>query len=99
MPFNFKSAIGSILVNLALPALKSYGATALKTWLQTFHDENPKVYAEILNGLYPVIDVQLEDYVKGTDTTIDDDLVATLKKVIEESAAANGLVLVNLDND
>jgi hypothetical protein len=89
--------IGNLVVKWVMPLVKDRGAEALKDLLQDMHDAHPLWYNQTLVGAYPLIDVQLEDFVKTTGTKIDDELVALLKKVLEESAAANSIELPNLD--
>lgn len=89
--------IGSWLVKLGLPFIEKQGKAAFVNLLQDMHDAHPTEYKQALVGLYPVIDVQLEDYVKSTPSKVDDRVVADLKAALEESAAANSITLPNLD--
>lgn len=95
MAFNFKD----IFFNILLPFILKQGKAELKTLLQKFHDQNPQQYTQVITGAYPLIDLQLENFVKTTGTTVDDDVVVKLKQVLEESAADNGITLQNLDQD
>lgn len=99
MPFNLKEFLNGILVNMALPGLKTYGSAEFTKFLQKMHDLNPKIYSQALTIGYPLIDIQIEDFVKTTKTEVDDELVTELKKVIEKSALDNGITLPNLDMD
>jgi len=95
MAFN----LGDILVKWVLPLVETKGKEALYDLLQKLHDTDVKSYTQLVTGVYPLIDVQLEDYAKKTKTTIDDDVVDDLKSTIEKSAKANSVILPNLDDD
>ena len=60
---------------------------------------NPEAYQVVLTSLYSPIDVYLEAAVQRTETPIDDAVVSGLMTAIEDAAAADGIVLPNLDED
>lgn len=93
MKFNF----GNIIVDWVLPLVEKRGKAAFIVLLNDWYAKHPASYTQVLMGGYPLIDVQLEDYVKTTKTTVDDDIVKDLKEAIETSALTNGLSLPNLD--
>jgi hypothetical protein len=93
MPFN----LGNVLVDWVLPLVEKVGKAGFIKMLNNWYTTHPLSYTQVLMGGYPLIDVQLEDYVKTTKTTVDDDLVADLKSALESSAATNGITLPNLD--
>lgn len=53
----------------------------------------------ILTTLYPIVDIELEGITKKSKTKYDDPFTNAFKKAIEQSAAACGLSLQNLDTD
>ena len=87
----------NFLIKWLLPLIETTGAVELLKLLQGLHDAHPASYKTAIVAIYPVIDVQVEDYVKTTKTTIDDEIIAKLKGVLEQSAAVNGVILPNLD--
>lgn len=95
MAFN----LGDILVNWVLPLVQTKGKQALVELLQKLHDTDVVSYTQLVTGVYPLIDLQLENYTKKSKTQIDDRVVNDLKAAVEESAAANGVTLPNLDTD
>lgn len=95
MAFNLKE----MLVRFILPTIVNLGSEELLKLLQKLHDDNRQQYIQLVTGAYPLIDIQLENLVKTTGTNIDDDIVLKLKRVVEDSASANGVELSNLDED
>lgn len=95
MAFN----LGDILVNWVLPLVQTKGKQALVELLQKLHDTDVVSYTQLVTGVYPLIDLQLENYTKKSKTQIDDKIVNDLKGAVEESAAVNSVVLPNLDTD
>lgn len=93
MSFNLKN----LLVKWVLPQVEKLGEDGLEEVLQDLHDSHPAWYSQTLIQGYPLIDVQLEDYVKSTGKKVPMEVVAILKKGLEESAAANNITLPNLD--
>lgn len=87
------------LINTFSGAIKSLLKTRLLAALAALKLKDEKAYRTALVGLYPVIDVQLEDVTDKTKTKADDVLVDAIKEAMEESAAANGVTLPNLDQD
>jgi hypothetical protein len=87
------------LINLFSNAIKDLLKVRLVAALAALKLKDEKAYKTVLVSLYPVIDVQLEDVTDKTKTKADDVIVDGIKEAMEESAAANGVVLPNLDND
>jgi len=85
------------ILNLFSNAIKDLLKLRLLAALAALKVKDPKAYATVVTSLYPVIDVQLEDITDKTKTKADDVIVDALKETLEESAAANGIVLANLD--
>ena len=84
-------------VKILLPVIINTGESEATLWLQKYHDFHPQGFTQILLAFYPVIDVQFEDYAKETKSTVDDEVVARLKSLLEKLALANGITLPNLD--
>lgn len=55
--------------------------------------------ATVLQTLYVIVDKELEEIAKTTETDKDDIAVAGLKKAIENVAKENDITLLNADND
>lgn len=89
----------NFLIKFLLPLIETTGETELLSLLQKMHDTHQAWYAQLIVAVYPAIDVQLEGYTTSTKSTIDDDIVARLKRVLETSAKVNGVTLPNLDKD
>ena len=87
------------LISWLLPLIEKVAETELLKLLQSLHDTHQAAYTQLLIGVYPLIDVQLEDYVATTGNKVDDEIVAKLKSILEQSAAANNVTLPNLDGD
>lgn len=87
------------LINTFSNAIKSLLKDRLAAVLAALKAKDEKAYRTTLASLYPIIDVQLEDITDKTKTKADDVLVDAFKEALEESAAANGVTLPNLDND
>lgn len=87
------------LLNTFSGAIKSLLKTRLSAALAALKAKDEKAYRTVLASLYPVIDVQLEDITDKSKTKADDVIVDAIKESMEESAAANGVTLPNLDND
>jgi len=87
------------LVGIFSGAIKTLLKERVVAALAALYAKDPKAYNTALTGLYPVIDVQLEDITDKTKTKADDILVDALKEAIEQSAATHGLTLPNLDQD
>lgn len=87
----------NFLIKWLLPLIETTAATELVVLLQQWHDGHPATYSQFLVAFYPLIDVQLENYVKSTGKKVPIEIVTKLKSVIEQSAAANLLPLPNLD--
>lgn len=87
----------NFLIKWLLPLIENTGETALLEMLQKMHDTNLQSYTQLVTGAYPVIDVQLENYAKSSKSTIDDEVVKRLKRVLETSAASNNVALPNMD--
>lgn len=77
-----KMVLKSVLLDMALPALKA---------------KDPKAYAVALAAIYGPIDVYLEEIVHKTDTKIDDAVVEALMESIEEAARKDGIPLPDID--
>lgn len=89
----------NFLVKWLLPLIENTAETGLLGLLQNLHDTHPASYVQLVTGAYPLIDVQLENYAKESKSKIDDEVAARLKRVLEQSAAANNVTLPNLDAD
>jgi hypothetical protein len=87
------------LVGIFSGAIKQLLKERLIAALAALKAKDEKAYKTVLTSLYPVVDVQLEDITDKTKTKADDILVDGLKEAMEESAAANGVTLPNLDSD
>ena len=87
------------LVGIFSGAIKTLIKERLIAALAALKAKDEKAYRTALTGLYPVIDVQLEDITDKTKTKADDVVVDAIKEAMEESAAANGVTLPNLDQD
>lgn len=85
------------LLKWVLPLVENAGQVALVAMLQGLCDAHKDSYVQLITGVYPLIDVQLEDYAKSTSTKVDDEVVTKLKNAMEQSALANGVTLPNLD--
>ena len=85
------------IVNLFGKAIKDLIKARMIVALAALKLKDEKAYKTVLTSLYPVIDVQLEDVTDKTKTGADDMLVDGIKEAMEESAAASGIVLPNLD--
>jgi hypothetical protein len=86
-------------LNIFSKAIKNLIKERLIAALSALKAKDEKAYKTVLVGLYPVIDVQLEDITDKTKTQADDVIVDGMKEAMEESAAANSIILPNLDND
>jgi len=86
-------------LNMFSKAIKNLIKERLIAALAALKAKDEKAYKTVLVSLYPVIDVQLEDITDKTKTQADDVVVDALKESMEESAAANGVSLPNLDSD
>lgn len=89
----------NFLIKFLLPLIETTAETELLSLLQKMHDTHPAWFAQLIIAVYPAIDVQLENYTASTKSTIDDDIVQRLKRVLETAAAANKITLPNLDKD
>lgn len=82
--------------------LAEYTAKGIERARQILEDSYSKS-AELTTNLlmigYPFVDTIIEDWAKKTKTPYDDQLVVTLKTLLEEFAASKGLTLPNLDAD
>lgn len=87
----------NFLFQMLLPTFIAFGKAATITFGQKMHDAHPESFKVVLNGLYPIIDVELEKYAAETANKVDDEVVADLKEVCEKLAEANGIKLPNLD--
>lgn len=86
------TAFQTFLINLVLPGLEQAGQTFLVQALQKFHDEKPELYkASIVAGY--VFTKPLLDYVKQSETKIDDGFVEAISEAIVMSASTNGIDL------
>jgi len=85
------------LIKWLLPLIEKLAANELVSLLQEWHDGHPATYTQFLLAFYPVIDIQLENYVQSTGKKVPIEIVQKLKGALEKSAAANGLTLPNLD--
>jgi hypothetical protein len=93
------SKIGEIIASAVVPILANVGKDKLVEVLDKLKEQNESTYKTTIISLYPIVDLQLEGVTDKTKTNIDDLFVDALKGAIEESAAKNGLVLQNLDQD
>jgi catalase (peroxidase I) len=93
------SKFSEILLNGLAPVLQSIAADQLADLFNKFAFNDKKAYEAFMVSLYPTIDVQLEKQTQKSKSKIDDAIVLGLKLAIEQSAAANGVSLPNLDND
>lgn len=82
-----------ILFNLFLftgkPILLSIG--------RNYYTKDPVGAKLAVAEVYPLIDTKLEDWVKKSETQVDDNAVTKAKEVCEELAAEWGMALSNVD--
>jgi len=89
----------NIFLEKAIELILSLGKGSAKKGLNDAFQKNPHLTKQMMLALYPVIDVQLENYTLHTGNKLDDKAVKTIKEIIEEVASENGLELPNLDQD
>lgn len=95
MPFNFKNWILSLLADSAITLADNF----FEGFLESFFLKKPNGAKAFAIGLYVGIDTFAEEFVKTTNTTIDDKAIAELKKDLEEFAEKHAFQLPNLDED
>lgn len=91
--------IWSFIVSIAANPVISEAGHFLDTTLEKYYENNPKAAAALVAGLYPFIDTIVEDYAAQTSNTLDDKLVAEIKRELQEFAAKHEIELSNVDGD
>lgn len=91
-----KDKLSDTMAGLIVLVIKEALLRFLFPLLQKKHEKHFHV---TLVSLYPIIDVELEELVKGTETEYDDAFVKAIKESMEEYAKENELQLPNLDDD
>ncbi len=91
--------IWSFIVSIAANPAISEAGHFLDSTLEKYYENNPKACAALVAGLYPFIDTIVEDHAAQTKNTIDDRLVAEIKKELEAFAAKHEFSLTNVDGD
>ena len=94
-----KIKLSELIINTFAPALEIVVATKLAEILDELAAKNPEAHKTLCTSLYGPIDVHLEGLVSKTKTKIDDSVVNGFKTAIEDSAAAAGVELPQLDED
>ncbi len=86
------TALQTFLINLVLPGLEQAGQTLLVEALQKFHDAKPELYkASVVAG--HAFTTPFLEFVKQSDTKIDDSILEAISEAIVMSATANGIEL------
>jgi hypothetical protein len=75
------------------------GGDLLEKSLDDYASKHPNECNQLVAGLYPFIDVAVENAAAKTKTKYDDDAVAEIKKELEAFASKHGFTLPNLDQD
>lgn len=91
--------MANIFLTAAISILESAGTEEVLKAMQNWHDKKPGIIDRIVQESYPVIDVEIENYVKETKSKVDDRVVKDLKELCETFAENNDLELQNLDKD
>jgi len=87
------SKIGEVLVSVLMPAIKSVGKAELKEVLSGIKQHNtPELYKNTLQGMYSDFLLLREGALK-TKSKIDDGIVDVVLEAVQESAAADNIVL------
>jgi hypothetical protein len=84
------SKLSDFVMNAVLPTLEKYGEKELVKLLDKFKAADEEKYKASMIAGHAFIKPLIE-YVKSTETEIDDGLVATINDAIEESASNNGI--------
>lgn len=85
------------LQNLLFTLFVSMEKPVLKAIIGKIYDANPTTAKLVVAEIYPLIDTKLEDWVKQTQGTNDDNAVAKAKEVCEELAKDWNMQLSNVD--
>lgn len=86
-----------MFLSMFAAVFKSFIKAKLSAMFAAVYAKNPDRHKLLLAELYPVVDVELEDITLKSKTKADDELTNAFKEAIEESAAAKGVTLQNLD--
>ncbi len=87
------SKIGEVLVSVLMPAIKTVGKAELKEVLAGIKQHNtPELYKNTLQGMYSDFLLLREGALK-TKSKIDDGIVDVVIEAVQESAAADSIVL------
>lgn len=90
---------GQIVLSAGASVAINQGGQLLHDALEDFYAKKPKEASALVASLYVWADTSLEDLVKKSKTTVDDQAVLAVKKELEEFAAAHGFTLSNVDAD
>lgn len=82
-----------------LPLIKQASKESIKKAFEFFFAVQKDHAKVALVALYPIIDIQVEDLVRTSDTKYDDAVVDGLKEGMEEVAKKEEIELPNLDDD
>lgn len=97
---NITDKIGNEALNLLAPLLSPFISKVVKAYiLKPLAEKNRTLCLEIVNGLYPLVDVELEKLVDKTKTPLDNAAVAGIKDALEDQARDMEFELPNLDDD
>lgn len=86
---DLQSLLFTLFVSMEKPVLKAI--------IGKIYDANPTTAKLVVAEIYPLIDTKLEDWVKQTQGTNDDNAVAKAKEVCEELAKDWNMQLSNVD--
>lgn len=89
----------NIFLSAAISIVESAGKEEILKAIQKWYDKDPKTVTRIIESAYPVIDIEVENYVEKTKSKVDNRIVASLKEICEIVAENNDFELPNLDKD
>lgn len=87
------------LADVLAPLVELVVKQVLMIVLPKLKEKDPVAYKTALVSLYGPIDVYVEELAEQTPSELDDAVVRALMGAIEDSAAADGIELPNLDDD
>lgn len=90
--------MGNFLVELLAGTLAEVGESKLVDVLQELHDKDQAAYKSVIFGGMSFV-TGISKLTDKTKTKIDDAIVNAIREAIETSAANNGIVITEFEND